>query len=222
MTDNTKQNKAYAKLINRYDDVLTARKWWSRLYMKCIWKVDDNLVAKEVLEMLPDDFRGEILDVPIGTAVFTAQKYRTMQNAKILGIDFSQEMLDIANQRFLHEKINNVKLQHGDVCKLTFENERFDAVLSMNGFHAFPTQKHKAFSETYRVLKQGGIFLGCFYIKGERSIADWVVHNILNRKGFFTPPHFIKKEAIEVLKSFYGENVEVKNHRSLLIFKCVK
>ncbi|MGI6573296.1 MAG: class I SAM-dependent methyltransferase [Fermentimonas sp.] len=65
-----------------------------------------------------------------------------------------KKMLDIANQRFLHEKINNVKLQHGDVCKLTYENERFDAVLSMNGFHAFPTQKHKAFSETYRVLKQ--------------------------------------------------------------------
>ena len=55
-----KQNKAYAKITNRYDDVLTARKWWSRLYMNCIWKVDDNLVSKEVLEMLPDDFQGKI------------------------------------------------------------------------------------------------------------------------------------------------------------------
>lgn len=43
-------DRAYTKITNRYDDVLTARKWWSRIYMNCIWKVDDNLVAKEVLE----------------------------------------------------------------------------------------------------------------------------------------------------------------------------
>lgn len=195
MNDSTKQNKAYAKVNNFYDSTLTAHKWWSRLYMNLIWKVDENLVAKEVLAMLPDDFQGEILDVPIGTAVFTAEKYSNMQNAKILGVDFSQEMLDIANERILREKIENVKLQHGDVRELTFENERFDLALSMNGIHAFPPQKHKAFYETYRVLKRGGIFLGCFYIKGERSIADWFVRNILNNMGVFTPPHFTKKRG---------------------------
>ena len=217
-----KQNKAYAKITNRYDDVLTARKWWSRLYMNCIWRVDDNLVAKEVLEMLPDDFQGEILDIPVGTAVFTAEKFRNMRNAKIVGVDFSQEMLDIANERIKRENIENLTLQHGDVCKLEFENERFAVVLSMNGFHAFPSEKHQAFSETYRVLKPGGVVLGCFYIKGERRIADWVVRYILDKKGFFTPPHFTKKEVIELLKSLYGENVEVKNHRSILIFRCIK
>lgn len=217
-----KQNRAYAKITNRYDDVLTARKWWSRLYIKCIWKVDDNLVAKEVLEMLPDNFQGEILDVPVGTAVFTAEKFRKMPNAKIVGVDFSKDMLSIANERVFREKIEIVSLQHGDVCNLKFENERFDAVLSMNGFHAFPTEKHRAFSETYRVLKPGGIFLGCFYIKGERCIADFIVRHILDKKGFFTPPHFTKKEAIELLKSLYGEKVEVRTRRSILIFKCVK
>ncbi len=217
-----KQNRAYAKITNRYDDVLTARKWWSRLYIKCIWKVDDNLVAKEVLEMLPDNFQGEILDVPVGTAVFTADKFRNMQKARIVGVDFSKDMLSIANERIFREKIENVWLQHGDVCNLKFENERFDAVLSMNGFHAFPTEKHRAFSETYRVLKPGGIFLGCFYIKGERCIADFIVRHILDKKGFFTPPHFTKKEAIELLKSLYGEKVEVRTRRSILIFKCVK
>ncbi len=215
-------DKAYTKITNRYDDVLTARKWWSRIYMNCIWKVDDNLVAKEVLEMLPDNFQGEILDVPTGTAVFTAEKFRNMRNAKIVGVDFSQDMLNIANERILREKIENLTLHHGDVCNLKFENERFDVVLSMNGFHAFPSDKQKAFSETYRVLKPGGIFLGCFYIKGERGIADWIVRNFLDRKGFFTPPHFTKKEVIELLKSLYSKNVEVKNYRSILIFKCVK
>lgn len=222
MNKKTKQNRAYSKITKHYDDVITARKWWSRLYMNCILKVDDNLVAKEVLEMLSDDFQGEILDIPIGTAVFTADKFRKMKNAKIVGVDYSKDMLNIANERIERENIENLTLQHGDVRKLEFENERFDAVLSMSGFHAFPTEKQKAFSETYRMLKHGGVFLGCFYIKGERGIADWIVRNILDKKGFFTPPHFTKNEATELLKSFYGENVEVRNHNSILIFKCVK
>jgi ubiquinone/menaquinone biosynthesis C-methylase UbiE len=44
----------------------------------------------------------------------------------------------------------------GDVGNLKFSNETFDIVLSMNGFHAFP-DKEKAFSETARVIKKGGI-----------------------------------------------------------------
>ena len=35
-----------------------------------------KLDSKRGFEMLPDDFQGEILDVPIGTAVFTAEKYK--------------------------------------------------------------------------------------------------------------------------------------------------
>lgn len=56
-----------------------------------------------------------------------------------------------------------------------FENSRFDAVLSMNGIHAFAAAKYRSFCEIQRVLKKGGIFLGCFYIRGERRIAGRIV-----------------------------------------------
>ena len=87
-----------------------------------------------------------------------------MHRTKILGVDFRKEMLDIANERILHKEIKNLKLQHGDVCELAFEDERFDIVFSMNGVHAFLPQKHKAFYEMYRVLKPGGL-LGIFLYK---------------------------------------------------------
>ena len=70
-----KQKNAYNRLTNHYDDVLTGRKWWSWLYMHCLWKTDDNIIAGSVLDMIPDGFEGRILDVPVGTAIFTYDKY---------------------------------------------------------------------------------------------------------------------------------------------------
>ena len=87
------QRNAYKKRMKYYDDVLTGRRWWSHIYMKSLWRTDDNAIAREVLAMIPDDFRGKILDVPVGTAVFTAEKYRRMPDAEIVGLDYSQEML---------------------------------------------------------------------------------------------------------------------------------
>lgn len=67
------------------------------------------------------------------------------------------------------------------------DDSSFDIVLSMNGFHAFP-DKEKAFRETWRVLKPGGKFIACFYIKGKSGITDSLVKNVLSKKGWFTPP----------------------------------
>lgn len=55
-------------------------------------------------------------------------------------------------------------------------DESFDVVVSMNVFHAFP-DKQKAFHETWRVLKSGGKFIACFYIKGKSKRTDWLVKN---------------------------------------------
>ena len=74
-------------------------------------------------------------------------------------------MLVQAKSRFEKHHISNVQCIQGDVGNLPFENQVFDVLVSMNGFHAFP-DKEKAFSETFRVLKKGGMFIGCFYVKG--------------------------------------------------------
>lgn len=61
-----RQKNAYSKLTGHYDDVsITGRKWWSRLYMHGLWRVDDNRVASEVLEMIPNGICGTVLDVTL-------------------------------------------------------------------------------------------------------------------------------------------------------------
>ena len=167
-----RQSNSYQRMMEHYDALLTGQKWWSRIYMRFIWNEDTNLLARKVLDLIPDDFQGRLLDVPIGTAIFTAEKYRRMKDAEIVGLDYSEEMIAIAALRKETEEIANLSLEQGDVGELPYANEIFDCVLSMNGFQAFP-EKEKAFAEIFRVLKPGGCFCGCFYVKGE---ADWLIY----------------------------------------------
>ena len=171
-----------------YDDAITQGKWWSRLYFKLLWGgVDDNEIARRVLGWIPDGFSGRLLDVPVGTAVFTHEKYSRMPQADITCLDYSQDMLEQAEERFRSAGITHVKTMRGDVGALPFADGTFDAVLCMNGLHVFP-DKPKAYAEIGRVLKAGGELLACFYIAGEQRVADWLARTVMTRMGWFTPP----------------------------------
>lgn len=186
MEDKIKSSYKFSKSF--YDDAITQSKWWSRLYFKLLWGgVDDNEIARRLMSWIPDDFAGRLLDVPVGTAVFTAAKYKRMEQADITCLDYSQDMLMQAEQRFRTANIRNIKTMQGDVGNLPFADETFDIVLCMNGLHVFPN-KENAYAEILRTLKPGGQFLACFYVKGEKRTADWLARTVMTRMGWFTPP----------------------------------
>lgn len=186
MSDKIKSSYHFSK--NFYDDAITQGKWWSRIYFKLLWGgVNDNEIARRVLAWIPDTFSGKLLDVPVGTAVFTAEKYKRLSKAGITCLDYSQDMLDRAECRFHESGVTNAKLMQGDVGFLPFEDESFDYALCMNGFHVFP-DKDKAYSEILRVLRPKGKMLACFYIAGEQKLADWLAKTVMTRMGWFTPP----------------------------------
>lgn len=210
---------AYHDSKNIYDDVLTQRSFWSRLYIKLFWGgTDDNEIAGKVLAYIPDDFHGVLLDVPVGTAVFTQEKWKILSNAKLICLDYSEDMLAQAEAHLAN--CPHISCIQGDVGQLPLENELCDIVLSMNGFHAFP-DKRKAFQEIWRVLKPGGKFIACFYIKGESRVTDWLVKNILAKKGWFTPPFQTKDEIKGLLEQTY-ERVDFHIDGSMVYFECVK
>ena len=84
MADKIKKSYKFSKSF--YDDAITQGKWWSKLYFKLLWGgVDDNEIARRVLAWIPDDFTGRMLDVPVGTAVFTTRAcgYSRIHNREI-------------------------------------------------------------------------------------------------------------------------------------------
>lgn len=75
-----KIQNAYETSKNIYDDVLTQRNIFSKLYIKLFWSgTDDNDIARKVFAYVPDDFSGNLLDVPVGTAVFTENKWSSLK-----------------------------------------------------------------------------------------------------------------------------------------------
>lgn len=210
---------AYESSKNIYDGVLTQGNFFSRMYIKLFWSgTDDNEIARKVLSYIPDDFSGKLLDVPVGTAVFTQRKWSSLKNAHITCLDYSTDMLEQAKRRLDGQA--HINFIQGDVGNLQMDDESFDIVLSMNGFHAFP-DKQKAFRETCRVLKSGGDFIACFYIKGKSKKTDWLVKNILAKKGWFTPPFQTEEELKNTLQKIYKE-VELHVDGSMVYFHCVK
>ncbi|MDD3341220.1 MAG: class I SAM-dependent methyltransferase [Bacilli bacterium] len=202
-----------------YDSVLTQDKWWSKLYIRLFWSgVDDKEIAKKVLNYIPNDFNGTLLDVPVGTGVFTLPKYTLLTNAKIYGLDYSNDMLKKAKEKF--SSLNNVTLMQGDVGKLPFPDKNFDIVMSMNGFHAFP-DIDKAYEEIFRVLKSNGLFIACYYIKGESIVTDSLVNLFLSKKGWFTPPFETSDMVKSRLEKMYTD-IEMQCEGSMIYFKARK
>lgn len=219
MEDKIKSSYRFSK--NFYDDALTQNKWWSRLYFKLLWGgVDDNEIARKVLSWIPDDFDGKLLDVPVGTGVFTAEKYKRMKKADITCLDYSQDMLDRARFRFCEAKITDIKILQGDVGAMIFKDESFDYILCMNGLHVFP-DKDKAYAEILRTLKPGGEFLACFYVAGERNISDWLVNSVLSRMGWFTPPFDTVDDVRHRLEPHY-EVLDFNVEGAMLYFRAKK
>ena len=189
--------------------------------MDVFWDgIDDNEIAAKTLSYIPDDFSGKLLDVPVGSGVFTAGKYARMKQAEITCLDYSEDMLINARELFEKEGIRNIQTVQGDVGALQFADESFDIVLSMNGIHVFP-DKEKAWSEMNRVLKRGGSLVACLCIKGESRISDWLMHRILSRKGWFTPPF----ETFASLKERLDKDYILEEYHkvgSMVYLKAVK
>ena len=211
--------EAYHDSKTFYDGVLTQDNLLARAYISFFWGgTDDVAITQKMLSYIDTNFSGTILDVPCGTAVFTADYWKKLEHSKITCVDYSTDMLEQARMRL--DGTNNITLSQGDVGAMEFDDESFDVVMSMNGFHAFP-DKLKAFDETCRVLRKGGQFIACFYIRGQFGRSDWLVNHILAPKGWFTPPFHTEEDVRRILQERYSK-VEIHTDHAILWCVCEK
>ena len=206
-----------------YDGMITCSTLPGRIICKVVWNMDksaNDRCFEKAFSGIPEDFAGRLLEVPVGTGVLSLPVYRTLPGADITCLDYSPDMMAAAQKRAERDGLKNVRFVQGDVGALPFPDASFDAVLSLNGFHAFP-MKDAAYRETRRVLKPGGIFCGCFYIAGENRRTDWFIDHMYVKRGFFTPPFETRQSLRERLERMYAE-CRVDAVEGIGIFACRK
>jgi len=79
------------------------------------------------------------------------------EKGKVIGIDFTEAMIEKARENNDKLGFNNVEFRFGDIEKLPITANRADVIISNCVLNLVP-DKVKAFKEIYRVLKPGGHF----------------------------------------------------------------
>jgi ubiquinone/menaquinone biosynthesis C-methylase UbiE len=91
-----------------------------------------------------------------GNDVFIARAI-TGEKGKVIGIDFTPEMIEKANRNNQKLQYSNVEFKLGEIEEMPLNENTADVVVSNCVLNLVPN-KQKAFSEIYRILKPGGHF----------------------------------------------------------------
>lgn len=109
-----------------------------------------------------------VLDLGSGAGFdcFLASK-KVGEKGNVIGVDMTPEMIKKATANAVKYNYNNVEFRLGDIEELPIENNSIDVIISNCVINLAP-DKDKVFSESYRVLKNGGkMFVSDIVLLGE-------------------------------------------------------
>ena len=115
----------------------------------------------------------KILDVACGTADSTIQIAKTVENAKIIGIDISDGMLKIGEEKVEKLGLNDrITFSKSSAENIEFQDDTFDAVFVAFGVRNF-SDRSKGLKEIIRVLKPNGTFMVLELSEPQNVIIRW-------------------------------------------------
>lgn len=148
-----------------------------------------------------------------GNDAFVARRL-VGENGKVIGVDFTESM--IAKARANAEKINynNVEFRLGEIEDLPVTTNKADVILSNCVLNLVPN-KHKSFSEIFRVLKPGGHF----------SISDIVLEGMMPDKLKKVAELYVgcvagaiqKNDYLSIIKEAGFSNISIHKEKNISI-----
>jgi arsenite methyltransferase len=91
------------------------------------------------------------------------------ETGRVIGIDMTEAMIEKAKSNAAKLGFKNVEFRLGDIDNMPIENNTADVVVSNCVMNLVPN-KHKAFAETFRIIKSGGHFsISDIVLQGELS-----------------------------------------------------
>jgi len=118
--------------------------------------------------------KGKILEVGIGTGK-NIDYYN--KNAKVIGIDFSEKMLEKAREKLIKSGKKNITLTQMDGENLNFKDNSFDYVVTSCVFCSVP-DPIRGLEEIRRVLKPTGRLIMIEHVLSKNLIIALIEHTI--------------------------------------------
>lgn len=138
-------HKVFEKIYQNYDRMNSVISFKRHLH----WR-------KETMKRMNVKRGAHCLDVCCGTADWTiALAQATGQEGKVIGLDFSKNMLSVGEQKVKEQNLQNIDLIYGNAMDLPFEDNQFDFVTIGFGLRNVPDYM-QVLKEMYRVTKPGG------------------------------------------------------------------
>ena len=136
--------KMFDKISNDYDFL----NWVITFINHDRWKKNILSIAKKFKPV-------NALDIATGTADI-AIKLADIPNCKVVGIDISEQMLDVGRKKIRKNKLEKlVSLETGDAEDLNYNDNFFDLITIGFGVRNFQDLE-KGLGESFRVLKSNG------------------------------------------------------------------
>ncbi|KAK2890777.1 hypothetical protein Q8A67_013420 [Cirrhinus molitorella] len=145
--------------------------------------------TKEFVDMLNLTAGQKVLDVGCGIGGGDFYMARTF-GVEVLGMDLSSNMVEIAMERAVKEKVPLVQFEVSDATKRRFPDATFDVVYSRDTILHI-RDKVDLFRKFYSWLKPGGKFLISDYCCGEKPWTP-AFQDYVNQRGYilYTPQKY--------------------------------
>ncbi|MDD3877715.1 MAG: bifunctional demethylmenaquinone methyltransferase/2-methoxy-6-polyprenyl-1,4-benzoquinol methylase UbiE [Bacteroidales bacterium] len=117
----------------------------------------DKYWRKTTIKILKKKNPVFILDIATGTAELAIMAAKVLKPQKIVGIDISNDMLEIGRQKVKRQNFSSlIELRSGNAISLPFDDNSFDAVTIGFGIRNF-TDLSASLKEIKRVLRTNGV-----------------------------------------------------------------
>lgn len=140
-----------------------------------------------------------VLDLGSGAGFdcFLAVK-KVGNSGSVIGVDFSEEMIEKANQNAQKLNYKNIEFRLGDIEDLPVKDNSIDVIISNCVINLAP-DKSKVFAQSYRVLKEGGKMFVSDIVLLEDISED--IKNNEELLGGCVGGALLKEEYIKIAKS---------------------
>lgn len=134
-------------------------KFWDKIaegYAK--QPIADEASYQKKLQVTRDYFRPDMEVLEIGCGTGSTALIHAPYVRQIRGIDFSAQMIAIAQEKAANQNITNVTFERSSIDEFKIPTQTLDMVLALSILHLLE-DKEATIAQVYDMLKPGGVFV---------------------------------------------------------------